>query len=127
MDELKRISCVEDDDSIRVIIKLALEDVGGFEVTLFSGGQEALSGLEEAAPQLIILDVMMPGMDGIETLKKLRERPSLINIPVIFMTAKAQPSEVDNYISLGARDVIVKPFDPMALAESVSEIWRSAD
>ena len=126
MDELKKIACVEDDESIRMIIQLTLEDVSGFDVTLFSSGQEALSGLEKVAPQLIVLDVMMPGMDGVETFKKLRELPSLSKVPVIFMTAKAQPKEVEEYLTLGASGVIIKPFNPMTLSEKVSEIWRTA-
>jgi CheY-like chemotaxis protein len=74
---------------------------------------------------MILLDVMMPGMDGPSTLEALRERPALADTPVAFMTAKVQPAEVAHYKSLGARDVIAKPFDPMTLASQVQSIWKA--
>ena len=73
---------------------------------------------------VIVLDVMMPGMDGPETLKQLRTFPALADTPVVFMTAKVQPQEVQGYLNLGALGVIAKPFDPMTLAEQLRAIWR---
>jgi two-component system OmpR family response regulator len=123
MSELKRILHVEDDLSIQAVAKVALEVVGGFSVLSCASGQEALDQVQGFAPDFILLDVMMPGMDGPQTLEKLRELVDIGEIPVAFMTAKVQPSEVELYRRLGARDVIVKPFDPMQLAAQIRAIW----
>lgn len=123
MTELKRILHVEDDPSIQAVAKVALEAVGGFQVLSCGSGQEALDQVQGFAPDFILLDVMMPGMDGPRTLELLRQLVDLEQTPVAFMTAKVQPSEVDHYRSLGARDVIIKPFDPMQLASQVRQIW----
>jgi len=116
MSELRRILHIEDDPSIQSVTKLALEAVGGFEVLSCSPG---------FAPDFVLLDVMMPGMDGPETLARLRECIDLEKIPVAFMTAKVQSSEIDHLRKLGARDVIIKPFDPMRLAEQIRSIWSA--
>lgn len=125
MTDLKRVLYVEDEPDIQAVAKLALEMVGGFTVKVCSSGDEALCDAEGFAPDMILLDVMMPGMDGPSTLKALRAVPGLANVPVAFMTAKVQPTEVAQYISLGARAVIAKPFDPMTLADQVRAIWES--
>lgn len=124
MSALKRILYVEDEPDIQTVAKLALEMVGGFTVKICSFGEEALREAEDFSPDMILLDVMMPGMDGPATLKALRERPALQDTPVAFMTAKVQPAEVAHYKSLGALDVIPKPFDPMTLAGQVLAIWE---
>lgn len=123
MAELKRILHVEDDRSIQAVARLALETLGGFEVLSCLSGQDALDQVQGFNPDFILLDVMMPGMDGPETLSKLRELVDIEQIPVAFMTAKVQPQEVKQYRQLGAREVIVKPFDPMTLAAQVRDIW----
>lgn len=123
MSELKRILHVEDDPSIQAVVKVALEAIGGYQVRSCSSGQQALEEVEAFAPQFILLDVMMPGMGGPETLARLDELVDLEQIPVVFMTAKVQPSEVESLRKLGARDVIVKPFDPMRLASQIQAIW----
>lgn len=125
MSALPRILYVEDEPDIQAVAKLALEMVGGFEVKVCSSGEEALSEVDAFAPDMILLDVMMPGMDGPSTLQALREKPSFAQTPVAFMTAKVQPAEVAHYRSLGARDVIAKPFDPMTLASQVKAIWEA--
>ena len=125
MTSLQRILYVEDEPDIQAVAKLALEMVGGFEVKICSSGEEALVEAEAFAPQLLLLDVMMPGMDGPGTLAALRNIPSLSDVPAVFMTAKVQPSEVAHYKSLGALDVIAKPFDPMSLANEVKSIWET--
>lgn len=125
MSELQRILYVEDEPSIQSVAQLALEMVGGFEVKICSSGDEALREAEAFSPDIILLDVMMPGMDGPTTLSRLREIPSLAQVPMAFMTAKVQPQEIEELISLGALEVIAKPFDPMALADQVREIWNS--
>jgi CheY-like chemotaxis protein len=116
---------VEDDPSIQTVARVALEAVGGFEVCTCSGGQEALDRFESFAPQLILLDVMMPTMDGPSTLRNLQQQFDLTKIPVVFMTAKVQTNEIESYKALGASDVVVKPFDPMKLSEQIQGIWLS--
>lgn len=125
MSALHRILYVEDEPDIQAVAKLALEMVGGFTVKICSSGEEAMREAAAFAPDMILLDVMMPGMDGPSTLKALRALPSLADVPVAFMTAKVQPPEVAQYKSLGARDVIPKPFDPMTLASQVRAIWEA--
>lgn len=125
MSELRRIMHVEDDPSIQTVARVALEAVGGFEVCTCSGGQEALDRFESFAPQLILLDVMMPTMDGPSTLRNLQQQFDLTKVPVVFMTAKVQTNEIESYKALGASDVVVKPFDPMKLSEQIQGIWLS--
>lgn len=125
MSALPRILYVEDEPDIRTVARMALEMIGGFEVKICSSGEEAVCEAEDFAPDMILLDVMMPGMDGPSTLEALRKKASLADTPVAFMTAKVQPAEVAHYKSLGARDVIAKPFDPMTLADQVKAIWES--
>lgn len=123
MPELSRILHVEDDPSIQAVAKVALEAVGGFRVLSCSCGQDALDQVQGFAPDFILLDVMMPGMDGPQTLAKIAQLVNIDQIPVVFMTAKVQPAEIEHYRGLGARDVIIKPFDPMQLAAQVRQIW----
>ncbi|MGI3129067.1 response regulator [Halopseudomonas pachastrellae] len=124
MTGLERIMHIEDDPSIQEVARVALEVVGGFNVRSCASGAEGVAGAESFAPQLVLLDVMMPGMDGPQTLEKLRELPCMDGVPVIFMTAKAQVQEVDAYRALGAAGVIVKPFDPMTLPDQIRQIWE---
>ena len=123
-DQLKRLLYVEDEPDIQMVARLALEALGGYTVEICSSGNEALARAPAFQPQLILLDVMMPGMDGPTTLKNLRELPQFSVTPVIFMTAKVQPNEVAEYKAIGALDVIPKPFDPMTLASHVQAIWE---
>jgi two-component system, OmpR family, response regulator len=122
---LRRILFVEDDLDIQKIAKLALEALGGFSVLACASGSEALDAVAGFAPDLILLDVMMPGMDGPATLSALRRLPAAEKIPAVFMTARVQAHELAGYRALGAADVIAKPFDPMTLADTVREIWLS--
>ena len=123
--ELKKVLYVEDDTSIQLVTKLALEEIGGLEVKVCSRGQEALEVAEEFAPDLILLDVMMPGLDGPSTLLELRKLALTKNTPAIFMTAKVQAQEVDALKQLpGTIEVIAKPFDPMTLASQLQEAWN---
>jgi CheY-like chemotaxis protein len=121
--QLNRILYVEDEADIRVVAEIALEVVGGFTVTSCASGAEALDCAARVRPDLLLLDMMMPGMDGLSTLEALRAQPATAATPVIFMTAKVQPAEVAHYKSFGALEVISKPFDPMALAEQIRSIW----
>ncbi len=122
--ELKRILYVEDEPDIQAVAKIALETVGGFELKVCSSGEEAIQDPVGFGPDLILLDVMMPGMDGPTTLGELRKIPELVETPVIFMTAKVQPQEVEHFKSLGAIEVIAKPFDPMTLAQTIRDAWE---
>ena len=121
--ELKKIMYVEDDIDIQVIGKLALEEVGGYEIIICNNGVEAIRDVEVFQPDLILLDVMMPEMDGMTTIKKLKENDSVKDIPVVFMTAKSQAHELTTYMELGAVEIIKKPFDPMALPGMLNSIW----
>ena len=123
-DTLERILYVEDEPDIQAIAQIALESVGGFTLKICSSGEEAVNNGATFAPDLILLDVMMPGMDGPTTLKALREIPELADTAAIFMTAKVQPQEVEHFKSLGAIEVIAKPFDPMALSAQITDAWN---
>ena len=125
MTELERILHVEDGPSIQAVVKVALEALGGYQVLSCSSGLQALEEVEQFAPHFILLDVMMPGMGGTETLSRLSERVDLTEVPVAFMTAKVQPGEIEHLRNLGARDVIIKPFDPMRLASQIRTIWEA--
>ncbi|MBI4672896.1 MAG: response regulator [Chloroflexi bacterium] len=125
MRPLQRILLVEDDPDIQAVGQLALEAVGGFTVQLCSSGNAALEQAPTFAPDLILLDVMMPGMDGMTTFTALRQNPLTATVPVIFMTAKVQVHEVAHYKELGALGVISKPFDPMTLSNLILEIWQA--
>lgn len=123
-DKLTRILYVEDEPDIQTVARLALETLGGFTVEICGSGSEALDRAPAFDPQLILLDVMMPVMDGPATLARLRELPQFNFTPVVFMTAKVQPGEVAGYREIGAVDVIPKPFDPMTLSNQVRAIWE---
>lgn len=110
---------VEDDPDIRMIARLALQQIGGFTVIEAASGPEALSVVSRVRPDVVLLDVMMPGMDGSEVLRALRESPATADLPVVFLTAKAMPEELDRLRSLGVRAILTKPFDPAALPELV--------
>ncbi|MET3108200.1 two-component system OmpR family response regulator [Oxalobacteraceae bacterium GrIS 2.11] len=121
---LRKILYVEDDEDIQSVAKIALELVGGFTLRSCNSGKQAIEPITmEFAPDLLLLDVMMPEMDGPTTLTNLRQMPGIENTPVIFMTAKVQVSEVAYYKSLGAIGVIAKPFDPMQLAAQIRQLW----
>lgn len=102
---------------------MALESLGGFELRVCSSGAEALEAAAGFGPDIVLLDVMMPGMDGIETLNALSRLPALSGVPMVFMTAKVQPREESALRGAGAVDVIPKPFDPLTLADEVRAIW----
>lgn len=124
MKQLKRILHVEDVPSIQVITRIALEKLGGFEVLSCPTGQAALEQVEAFAPQLILLDVMLPQMDGIELLRQLAERIDLSEVPVVFLTGNLQLDNRDELQRLGMRAVLGKPFDPLQLANQLREIWE---
>ena len=122
-EELQRIMLVEDDPDIRTVAGMALELVGGYTLRAVGSGAQALEAVAEFNPQLVLLDVMMPDMDGPGVLNELRARPATSGIPVIFLTAKAHPEEIEKLRALGAIEVIGKPFDPMTLPAAVEKAW----
>lgn len=115
---------VEDDPDIREIAEMSLGMSGEFEIVQCESGEDALNVVEDFTPDVILLDMMMPGMTGRQTLEKMREMPALANVPAIFMTARAQQSEQQELYNLGAADVISKPFDPMSLADQVKNAMK---
>jgi CheY-like chemotaxis protein len=122
--ELNRILYVEDEPDIQAVARIALESVGGFTVEICSSGREALVRIDVFKPDLLLLDVMMPDMDGVSTLRAIRNLSGYAKIPAMFMTAKVQPQEVEQLRKQGAIDVIPKPFDPMTLSENIRSLWN---
>jgi CheY-like chemotaxis protein len=119
---VRTVLLVDDEPDIRRIGELSLARVGGFTVHLASSGQEALDAAVRLRPDVILLDVMMSDLDGRATFTALKARPETAGIPVVFMTAKAQRQEIEDYLALGAAGVITKPFDPMTLPGKVREL-----
>jgi len=117
MSKRKRILYIEDESDLQWLVKHILESVGGFNVLVCSSGPEGLRRAPEFAPDLILLDVMMPEMDGFSVLRALRARPESATVPVVFFTARTQ--EGNEYRELGADGVIAKPFEPRGLVERV--------
>ncbi|MCP3997213.1 MAG: response regulator [bacterium] len=113
---------VDDEDDIREVVQMSLEFGAGWEVLTASSGTEAISKATESGPDLILLDVMMPGMDGPETFRQLQNEGLTRQIPVIFLTAKVQRTELLDLHELGAKGLISKPFDPMSLTAQIQEI-----
>jgi CheY-like chemotaxis protein len=118
---------VEDDADIREIARLALEVIGGLTVAQCATGAEAIRQAAEVQPDLFLLDMSMPDMDGVETLNALRALPGLGDVPAIFMTARAQLQEQAELLQQGAVAVISKPFDAMTLAQEILDIWKGLD
>lgn len=116
---MTRVLYVDDEPDIREIAELSLSLDRDLEVRTADGGAEALAIVPDWRPDAILLDVMMPHMDGPAVLAKLREDPATAQVPVIFVTARAQQAEIQNFATLDARGVIAKPFDPVALAAQV--------
>ena len=123
--ELKTILHVDDDPDIRVIIKMALEVVGSFDVVQFGSGADALAVADQLKPDLMLLDVMMPDMSGQQLWRELVENEALEGVPVIFLTAKAEDHFSDELLGQGAMSVITKPIDPMVLSQQIEKLWRS--
>ncbi|WP_205626858.1 response regulator [Pseudoponticoccus marisrubri] len=119
---MTRILHVEDDADIREITQLALALSGQFELHQFTNGDEALQQAAGIAPDLLLLDVMMPGMSGPELLVALRDVPGLAEVPAIFMTARVQKTEIAGFLEQGAIGVIAKPFDPVSLGQQIHDI-----
>ncbi len=117
---MRRIMVVDDEDDIREVAQLALELVGGWEVIGARSGREALKLVSDVQPDVILMDVMMPDLDGPATLRLLQQDPQARSIPVILLTAKVQSGDRRQFETLGVRGVIAKPFDPLTLPQQVN-------
>lgn len=123
-DALRRILYVEDDADIRRVVTMSLEMLGEFAVAACASCADALEVVDDFAPDLLLLDVMMPDVDGPATLRALRKRECAAEAPAVFITAKVQAGDIARYERLGVCDVIVKPFDPMLLPDRIRQIWH---
>jgi CheY-like chemotaxis protein len=120
----RRILIVDDEDDIREVAQVSLELVGQYEVLTASSGRDGLASARSERPDAILLDVMMPDMDGPATLAELRADPVTADIPVVFLTAKTQSAERSRLAELGAAGILTKPFDPLKLASEVASTLR---
>jgi CheY-like chemotaxis protein len=122
----KRVLLVDDEEHIREIASVSLELTAGWEVRQAGSGTEGIEMAISWMPDAVLLDVMMPDMDGPAVFSRLQSDERTAHIPVVFLTAKVQTSDRHRYTSLGVRGVIAKPFDPLSLAERMSEIlgWK---
>lgn len=124
--KLEHILCVDDDPHLLRLVQICLQTVGGFRISTATNGTEAIAAALNEKPDMILLDVMMPDMDGPATLAKLRSDPQTNTIPVVFMTARIRESEIQEYLALGANGVVSKPFDPMTISTEIETIWKRA-
>lgn len=113
---------IEDDPDIREIAEMALGLTGEFEILQAESGEVALTAVQGYQPDVILIDMMMPGLTGTETLQRIRQMDHLKDVPAIFMTARAQVSELEELRQHGAADIISKPFDPMGLADQIKAV-----
>ena len=118
---MTKVLYVDDEPDIREIAEMSLSLDPDFDVRTAASGSEALEIAAEWAPDIILLDVMMPGMDGPTTLARLRQSEQTAAVPVVFVTARAQQAEIQTFATLDARGVVAKPFDPVTLAEKVRQ------
>lgn len=126
-DRLGSVLYIDDEPDIREVVELSLGLADDLVVRTCDSGERALELMSRDRPDLVLLDVMMPGLDGPATLARIKADPLLRSIPVIFMTAKALPQEIERFLSLGAVAVIPKPFDPLQLADQIAAIWENLD
>ena len=127
MDNPRRILLVDDDEGIREVARTVLEMVGGYDVETAASGLEGLEKARTNPPDAIVLDVMMPGLDGPATFALLQEQPATRDVPVILLTAKTQAADRSRFASIGVAGMLSKPFDPMALCDQIAGIlgWES--
>lgn len=123
---IHRVLLVDDDDDLRTVAALCLSRIGGWETLIAPDGATALQLAVASMPDVVLLDVMMPGMDGFAVLAKLREDRRTARIPVVFLTAAIQRGQVGDYVARGAVGAIVKPFDPLRLPAEVTRLVSRA-
>lgn len=117
----RKILVIDDEDNVREVTKMSLEVMGGWETVSASGGQEGIRVAEQEKPDAILLDVMMPGMDGPTTFRELQQNAQTKDIPVILLTAKVQAADRARFSELGVAGVLTKPFDPATLYTQVAD------
>jgi len=122
---LVRICYVEDDEDIQKIVRLTLERIGKMTVEVVGDPLQAIEAIQRFKPELVLLDWMMPGMDGPTLYRKMKEVPEVRDLPVVFITAKASSKELDELRALGAAGTISKPFTPRELPDQLRAIWKS--
>jgi two-component system OmpR family response regulator len=127
MHPFQSVLCVDDDPHICEVVQAALGLIAGLDVHIAHRGEQAVDLAYRRRPDLVLMDVMMPGLDGLAALQRMREGPLTAAIPVIFLTAKVSPAEVRHLCKLGAIGVIGKPFDPRKLHDSLVALWNGAD
>jgi CheY-like chemotaxis protein len=122
----RKVLIIDDEDDIREVAALSLESIAGWNVLTASSGAQGLARALEHQPDAILLDVMMPGMDGPTTFRELRKNPGTAKIPVLLLTAKVQSSDQRRFADLGVESVLFKPFDPMTLADQIASVlgWK---
>jgi CheY-like chemotaxis protein len=120
---LNRICYVEDDEDIQRIVRMSLERIGKMTVEVVSDPMVALGKISSFKPDLVMLDWMMPGMDGPTLFRKMKEQPETSALPVVFITAKATQRDMDELFALGAAGTISKPFSPRDLPDQLRAIW----
>ncbi len=118
----RKVLIIDDEDDIREVAALSLESVAGWEVVTASSGAQGLARAQEHKPDAILLDVMMPGMDGPSTFRELRANPLTAKIPVLLLTAKVQNSDQRRFADLGVEAVLFKPFDPLTLSAQIASV-----
>ena len=123
---LQRILLADDEPDILEISRIALETVGGFEVSVCLSGKTLLERLPEFRPDLVIVDVLMPDMTGPEVFEEIRRRPEYDEVPVIYLTGVIQEEELEDLRETGVADIILKPFDPMTLADRINGVWKGS-
>ncbi|MDY6938768.1 MAG: response regulator [Cyanobacteriota bacterium] len=125
---VKKILVIDDEADIREVAKLSIEINSNWEVLSAHSGESGFSLARTHGPDAILLDVMMPDMDGLTTLAKLQSHPETLNIPVILLTAKVQSAEQRRYAKLGVAAVLTKPFDPVLLVEQIAGVlnWNQS-
>lgn len=122
----RRILIIDDDDDIRQVAALSLETVAGWDVLMANSGANGIRRAQEERPDAVLLDVMMPGMDGPTTFQEFQKIPEIANIPVMLLTAKVQGADQKRFAGLGVAAILFKPFDPLTLAQQISDVlgWK---
>lgn len=127
MKPLRKILYVEDDTDIQQIVNMSLEDIGGYKLKICSSGSEALQDAENFEPDLFLLDVMLPEMDGPTILEEMRKNPKFKNIPAIFISAVADGRDLIKYRKMGVLGIIRKPFDPISISQTINVLYENIE
>lgn len=125
VDRLQRILLADDEPDILEIARIALETVGGYEVAVCESGSEFLALLPRFNPDLVVIDALMPDVDGLQVLNEMRRIKGYADIPAVFLTGLVLDRDLRDLRASGAADIITKPFDPMALPKRIEDIWKA--